>query len=51
MHALVLELVEGLTLADRLEKGRLEVDEAIPMAKQIAMRWKPRTNKGSFIAT
>src|SRR5262245_55910532 len=36
VHALVLELVEGPTLADRLEKGRLEVGEALGIAKQIA---------------
>src|SRR5262249_27436329 len=36
VHALVLELVDGPTLANRLEKGRLAVDEAITIAKQIA---------------
>jgi serine/threonine-protein kinase len=36
LHALVLELVEGPTLADRIERGRLEVDEAIAIARQIA---------------
>ena len=42
VHALVLELVEGLTLADRLAQGSgprahaaLELDEALPIAKQI----------------
>ena len=34
--ALVLELVEGLTLADRIAQGPLPVDEALPIAKQIA---------------
>ncbi len=34
--ALVLELVEGPTLADRIAKGAIPVDEALPIAKQIA---------------
>jgi serine/threonine-protein kinase len=35
-HALVLELVEGPTLADRIANGPLPLDEALPIAKQIA---------------
>ena len=34
--ALVLELVEGPTLADRIAHGPIPVDEALPMARQIA---------------
>jgi serine/threonine protein kinase len=34
--ALVLELVEGPTLADRLSGGAVAVDQALPIAKQIA---------------
>src|ERR1700686_3573559 len=34
--ALVLELVDGATLADRIAKGPLSVAEAVPIAKQIA---------------
>ena len=36
MRALVLELVEGPTLADRIAQGPIPVDEALPIAKQIA---------------
>ena len=35
-RALVLELVEGPTLADRISKGPIPLDEALPIAKQIA---------------
>ena len=34
--ALVIELVEGPTLADRIAQGAVAVDEALPIAKQIA---------------
>ena len=34
--ALVLELIEGRTLADRIKQGPIPVDEALPIAKQIA---------------
>jgi len=35
-HALVLEFVDGQTLADRIAKGPIPFDEALPIAKQIA---------------
>ena len=34
--ALVMELVEGTTLADRIDQGAVPVDEALSIAKQIA---------------
>ena len=36
VHALVLELVEEATLAERLERGPIPFDEALPIAHQIA---------------
>ena len=36
LHALVMELVEGPTLADRIARGAIPIDEALPMATQIA---------------
>src|ERR1700745_2119806 len=36
MFALVMELVEGPTLADRIKEGAIPLEEALPIAKQIA---------------
>ena len=36
VKALVMELVEGPTLADRIAGGPIPIDEALPIAKQIA---------------
>jgi serine/threonine-protein kinase len=36
VKALVLELVEGPTLADRIARGPIPIDEALPIARQIA---------------
>ena len=36
VRALVLELVEGPTLAERIKQGPIPLDEALPIAKQIA---------------
>ncbi|HEX9761235.1 MAG TPA: protein kinase, partial [Candidatus Acidoferrales bacterium] len=35
-HALAMELVEGPTLAERIGQGPIPVEEALPLAKQIA---------------
>src|SRR5205823_3602205 len=34
--ALVMELVDGPTLADRIARGPIPIDDALPIAKQIA---------------
>ena len=36
VRGLVMELVEGPTLADRIAHGAMPLDEALPIAKQIA---------------
>jgi serine/threonine protein kinase/Tol biopolymer transport system component len=36
VRALVMELVEGPTLADRIAQGAIPLDDALPIAKQIA---------------
>jgi serine/threonine-protein kinase len=36
VHALVLELVEGPTLAERIDQGPIPIEEALPIALQIA---------------
>jgi Tol biopolymer transport system component len=36
VRALVMELVEGATLADRIREGAIPLEEALPIAKQIA---------------
>ena len=36
VRALVMELVEGPTLADRIARGPIAIDEALPIARQIA---------------
>jgi Tol biopolymer transport system component/tRNA A-37 threonylcarbamoyl transferase component Bud32 len=35
-HLLIMELVEGLTLADRIAEGRIPLNEALAIARQIA---------------
>jgi serine/threonine protein kinase len=50
VKALVLELVEGPTLADRIARGRIALEEALPIARQMPTRSRPRTSAGSFTA-
>ena len=50
MHALVMELVEGDDLSQRIARGAIPLDEALPIAKQIAERSKRRTSRASSIA-
>jgi Tol biopolymer transport system component len=45
-RALVMELVEGPTLAERLESGALPVDEALSLARQIAEALEQAHEKG-----
>jgi serine/threonine-protein kinase len=45
-HALVLELVEGPTLADRVAKAKIPMTEALPIAKQIAQALEAAHEQG-----
>jgi len=45
-HALVMELVEGPTLADRLARGAFPLDDALSLAKQIAEALEEAHEKG-----
>jgi serine/threonine protein kinase/Tol biopolymer transport system component len=46
LRALVLELVEGWTLADRIAQGPLPLDTALPIAQQIAEALEAAHEKG-----
>ena len=50
-RAIVMELVDGPTLADLLEKRRLPLKETLSIARQIADALEPRMRKASSIAT
>jgi len=49
-RALVLELVEGPNLADRIAKGPIPLDEALPIAEQIAEAPEFAHERGPFTA-
>ena len=50
IRALVLELVEGPTLADRIARGAIPLDEPCRSLARLPTLWKPRTSTASFIA-
>src|SRR5215813_6232000 len=45
-HFLVMELVPGETLADRIKRGEIPIEEALPIAKQIAEALEEAHEKG-----
>src|SRR5215831_11132096 len=45
-HFLVMELVSGETLADRIKRGAIPVEEALPIAKQIVEALEESHEKG-----
>jgi hypothetical protein len=51
VSALVMEMVEGPTLRDRVTDGAIPVDEALPLARQIAAALEAAHESGSSIAT
>jgi serine/threonine protein kinase len=48
---LVMEYLEGETLADRLLKGALPTEQTLRFGIEIAERWIRRTGRGSCIGT
>ena len=46
MHVLVMELAEGGTLADRLARGPLPIDEGLAIARQIAQALEAAHDRG-----
>src|SRR5215813_13993216 len=45
-HFLVMELVSGETLADRIKRGAIPIEEALPIAKQICEALEAAHEKG-----
>jgi serine/threonine protein kinase len=50
-HFLVMELVEGRSLADRLKSGPMPMDEALAVIAHIADGWRRRTRAASCTGT
>jgi serine/threonine protein kinase len=50
MTALVMELVEGPTLADRIAQARFPQTKRSPSRSRLPKRLKPRTSRASFTA-
>jgi serine/threonine protein kinase len=50
MRALVLELVEGATLADRIAQGPISIDEALTIATQIAEALEAAHDQGIIVS-
>ena len=50
LTALVMELVEGEDLSQRIARGAMPIDEALPIAKQIAEALEAAHEQGSSIA-
>jgi hypothetical protein len=46
VRALVMELVEGPTLADRMAAGPIQIEEALPIARQIAVALEAAHEQG-----
>src|SRR5204862_2096245 len=46
VRALVMELVEGQTLADRIAKGAIPFEEVLPIAEQIALALEAAHEQG-----
>src|SRR5262249_27752882 len=46
VHALILELVDGPTLADHIAQGPMPLDEALPIARQISEALEAAHEKG-----
>ena len=44
--AIVMELVEGVTLAERIERGAIPLEEAVPIARQVAEALEAAHEKG-----
>ena len=45
-HVLVMELVDGVTLAERISQGRVPVDEALAIARQVAAALEAAHDRG-----